>query len=409
MVQDVVTDERALPGADDPCAEQRTISGPRDLVGFAASGGGYRAALFHLGALIRLNELGWLSRIDRFSGVSGGSIVLGALAAGWKELEFTSGVATNFDTKITRPLMRFTRTGVDVWAILYGLVPGLEPGQLLARFYRGIVGSRTLQDLPDRPQFVFNATSLQTGVVVRFTKRYLRDYRAGCLPHPRIALADAIAASSAFPPYLSPMILRMPGSGLRPTDDPAVRDQGFHSRLVLTDGGVYDNLGLQTLASFRTIIASDGGSPGSVDASPNALLQLLRVLNVMQEQTRALRRHALVNDFQERRRRGTIWTIKTDLSGYPKPEGPALLTVDRGWIARLATVGTRLWPYGDDLTHRLVNWGYAIADGGMRAWMRESGPAPAWPFPREHLEAAPAHKAAGLAADGLDEPAARTA
>ena len=33
-------------------------------VGLAMSGGGYRATLFHLGSLWRLNELGWLPRID---------------------------------------------------------------------------------------------------------------------------------------------------------------------------------------------------------------------------------------------------------------------------------------------------------------------------------------------------------
>lgn len=35
------------------------------------SGGGYRAMLFHAGALRRLNEFGWLGRIDRYSSVWG--------------------------------------------------------------------------------------------------------------------------------------------------------------------------------------------------------------------------------------------------------------------------------------------------------------------------------------------------
>ena len=41
------------------------------------SGGGYRAMLFHVGALWRLNELGLLPRLDRVSSVSGGSITAG--------------------------------------------------------------------------------------------------------------------------------------------------------------------------------------------------------------------------------------------------------------------------------------------------------------------------------------------
>ena len=41
------------------------------------SGGGFRATLFHLGALRRLNEIGMLQFIDTFSSVSGGSIING--------------------------------------------------------------------------------------------------------------------------------------------------------------------------------------------------------------------------------------------------------------------------------------------------------------------------------------------
>src|SRR5947209_3396987 len=40
-------------------------------IALCLSGGGYRAMLFHTGALIRLNELGYLPKIDRVSSVSG--------------------------------------------------------------------------------------------------------------------------------------------------------------------------------------------------------------------------------------------------------------------------------------------------------------------------------------------------
>lgn len=57
-----------------------------DGVGLCLSGGGFRAMLFHLGSLIRLNELGLLPAIDRVSSVSGGSLAAGILAAGWSGL-----------------------------------------------------------------------------------------------------------------------------------------------------------------------------------------------------------------------------------------------------------------------------------------------------------------------------------
>ncbi len=47
------------------------------------SGGGYRAMLFHLGALWRLYELRWLVSLNRISSVSGGSIVAARLALKW--------------------------------------------------------------------------------------------------------------------------------------------------------------------------------------------------------------------------------------------------------------------------------------------------------------------------------------
>ena len=52
----------------------------RNGVALCMSGGGYRAALFHLGALRRLDELGVLPKITTISSVSGGSIVNAFLA-----------------------------------------------------------------------------------------------------------------------------------------------------------------------------------------------------------------------------------------------------------------------------------------------------------------------------------------
>jgi len=74
-------------------------------IGLCLSGGGYRAMLFHLGAIWRLNELGMLrkeilvnkappatgpQRLVRISSVSGGSITAGLLGLKWKSLNFDS-------------------------------------------------------------------------------------------------------------------------------------------------------------------------------------------------------------------------------------------------------------------------------------------------------------------------------
>src|SRR5918992_4775505 len=88
---------------------------PAEGVGLCLSGGGYRAMLFHAGALVRLNELGWLRRLNRISSVSGGSITAGMLAFRWNQLAFdANGVATNLRMLVLDPLHALAEKTVDV-------------------------------------------------------------------------------------------------------------------------------------------------------------------------------------------------------------------------------------------------------------------------------------------------------
>ena len=68
-------------------ARTSALSG-RHGIGLCLSGGGFRATLFHLGALRRMNELGILSRDDfrTVASVSGGSIAAAALATAYTRL-----------------------------------------------------------------------------------------------------------------------------------------------------------------------------------------------------------------------------------------------------------------------------------------------------------------------------------
>jgi NTE family protein len=80
---------------------------PSDGIALCLSGGGYRAMLFHLGALWRLNELQYLPKLNRVSSVSGGSITSGALALNWKNLHFdANGFALSFDQQLIKPVPR---------------------------------------------------------------------------------------------------------------------------------------------------------------------------------------------------------------------------------------------------------------------------------------------------------------
>src|SRR5438094_8510142 len=87
------------------------------LTGLAMSGGGFRATLFHLGTLWRLNELAYLPNLDRISSVSGGSITSGVLAVRWPKLQWTKGVAVNFSDQIVQPLRALCALALDAPAI----------------------------------------------------------------------------------------------------------------------------------------------------------------------------------------------------------------------------------------------------------------------------------------------------
>src|SRR5271157_6019063 len=80
------------------------------------SGGGYRAALFHLGALRRLNEVGLVSKLDTVSSVSGGSIASGLLAKVWPKLSAAlnraTGIFGNFEEVYEEPLREFCRRNI---------------------------------------------------------------------------------------------------------------------------------------------------------------------------------------------------------------------------------------------------------------------------------------------------------
>ena len=77
-------------------AEEAAAGAPRGIA-LCLSGGGYRAMLFHVGVLWRLNQAGYLAKTDRFSSVSGGTITAAVLGINWGQLGFDGqGVATRF-------------------------------------------------------------------------------------------------------------------------------------------------------------------------------------------------------------------------------------------------------------------------------------------------------------------------
>lgn len=323
---------------------QRPIYAERGFA-LSMSGGGFRAMLYHVGALRRLNDAGMLAELEMVSSVSGGSITAGRLASAWKDLEFEPldggrrWKARNFSEVIEKPLMEFAAKGIDVAAVLRSLLPGASAADVIAGHYDALFGEAKLADLDGArskegsvpaPYFVFNATSLQTGELWQFRPTAMGGPSTGWIESDGVRLAQAVAASSAFPPFLSPMRIALPAgrwrdcSGFLLASEETVnalalafhtgrsivepeRLAEFRTVAVLTDGGVRDNLGLVAVvgvnrkrneAGLRELdaLASDAGRSYEVEHDPydNWFGQIYRILGIATNEPDLLRIESLV-------------------------------------------------------------------------------------------------------------------
>lgn len=349
-----------------------------DGIALCLSGGGYRAMLFHLGAIWRLNEAGMLRKLIRISSVSGGSIMAGTLALHWEHLGFDErGVALNY-SRVVDAVRGMAGVTIDRSSILKGLLlPGRISDRIADAYDEHLFHGATLQDIPletpdQSPRFVINATNVQSGALWRFSREYMADYQVGRVDRPNVRLAEAVTASSAFPPFLSPVKLKI-NARMTDHEGSTLHREPYISTAYLSDGGVYDNLGLETaLGRCRTILASNGGKKLEADEKPAGdwARHILRVLFVIDNQVGSQRRQHLIDEFKRKDRHdGAYWGIGTDFASYRLDDDPL------GCAARnpgpLAAMSTRLKAVDDVLQEKVVNWGYAIADAALRAYFDE--------------------------------------
>ena len=357
-------------------------------IALCLSGGGYRAMLFHVGALVRLNELGYLRRLDRVSSVSGGSITNGVLGMNWSRLTFdAAGVASNLGRELILPIRALAGKTIDREAIVRGaLLPGSISDRVAAAYRKILFGKATLQALPPDPpgpRFVLNATNVQTAALWRFSQPYMADYKVGIVPNPNVELALAVAASSAFPPFLSPVRLHVDASAFSANGHGPLHHPPYTTDVVLTDGGVYDNLGLETAwKRYKTIFVSDGGGQIKPEPTPESDWgrHALRVNGLIDNQVRDLRKRQLVTGFLRGDRTGTYWGIRGHIGDYGPP--PGSLPCPDEQTTELAATKTRLQALSSVQQERLINWGYAICDAAVRRWVDPSAAAPSgFPYP----------------------------
>ena len=193
--------ERKSPLSPVAGADPDAPAGPEPGIALCLSGGGYRAMLFHAGAIWRLSELGFLPKLNRVSSVSGGSIIAGLLGLRWSRLGFdANGVARNLVAEVIDPIRALASKTIDEGAILGGLLmPGSISDRVTEAYRKHLFGDATLQDLPpDPPRFVINATNVQTGALFRFSRPFIADFRLGMIRNPTLDLAVAVTSGEPF-------------------------------------------------------------------------------------------------------------------------------------------------------------------------------------------------------------------
>jgi predicted acylesterase/phospholipase RssA len=234
---------RALPKNHDKC-----------FVGLALSGGGSRSANFSAACMFELERTGLLKYVDYISSVSGGSVTAAYYCSSDKwniadaHLKLGHAFATDLICKCLLP-----------WNLVAFAFTDWDRSDLLANDFEQILFTRngkplTYADLrPDRPRLLINATDLQSGRRFVFCNESFDTLNSNLSAYP---LGYAVAASAAIPVLLHPVTLR---------DYSTLFPQYRH----MIDGGITDNLGIQTLIETYSAQLESAARCGNPDPYPN--------------------------------------------------------------------------------------------------------------------------------------------
>ncbi len=251
-------------------------------VGLALSGGGSRAIAFHLGCLRALHDLNLLDRVQVISSVSGGSVISAMYAYSnepFQEFEarveqlLGRGFHRDIFYQVLRPRALWKLLVVNIsaclcftirsflrliWATIRAIRPSLGKREFLTTVrtfsrteaFRDVIakslfGDTTMSDVSrESIHTVINATELRSGSAFRFGSRHSGCWRFGTIDPKEALVADAVAASAAYPVFLPSLERKYRFTKNGQTTKP--------TRVLLTDGGVFENLGISPMEPGRS-------------------------------------------------------------------------------------------------------------------------------------------------------------
>jgi NTE family protein len=238
------------------------------------SGGGYRAALYHAGGLLALSENDQMKDIAVISASSGGALTAAILALNYDSIRSKEYSPESIELNVTSQVQEIAKHSIDVGSVFSGLMsPNSGSSDHVARkLDRVIFDGYTIHAI-GRPNFdrsnrvvykplvFFNTTEMRSGTTFSFSNWYTGGDTLGWYPITDLKIADIVAASSAFPPIMSPMRIsfdRPPDFRSRnselssdETHERAVSEGDFYfanvlrKNLILADGGILDNVAMQ--------------------------------------------------------------------------------------------------------------------------------------------------------------------
>lgn len=189
-------------------------------IGLALSGGGYRAAAYHIGALRALHKLGVLNKVDYISSVSGGSIIAayyGLYDGNYDsfEMEFCQKIQKGVLTwPIVNLALVFTLVALSLifgggWGLLGAIVllwfvwyKALPVSNIIEKAYDKLFfNGKTLKDLKTYPLVTINATDYPTVSQFTFSRERMYNfyYGPGAFYHEQFPVSKAVMASSCVP------------------------------------------------------------------------------------------------------------------------------------------------------------------------------------------------------------------
>lgn len=373
-------------------------------IGLALSGGGTRAAVFHLGVLRRLAVDGRLDQVSKLSTVSGGSLAAAMVFAhagmAWPDSkDFTErtypklrGILTT--TPLAGPLTLLRHLPTSPWLVLF------HRARLVARLLESRWGVKgDLADLPDKPEWRANATCYETGKNWRFSRTEMGDWAFGRHGQPPFSLAEAAAASAAVPHVIGALKLRLPESGWYATDPATGRPTQSVARpaetVRLWDGGAYENLGLESLykpgrgaIGCDFVLVSDASGPltDTRKAGVTAGLSSPRLFDIASDQIRGLRSRMFVQALQSGEVAGALIRMGNAVRDIDQKAGRAR---DEAEYARFQTESdvkaalhhpTTLEAISEPEFERIARNGFELADAVLTAYCPAAFPVSAgWP------------------------------